>query len=96
MEKIPTALDFYKKWQEETDKRIMDPSIPRDTNIMEDLLLKFAKLHVKAALKQAYDKVYMDDGTEYMTREEIEYVSPRKYTINKSSILNSYPESNIK
>lgn len=47
-------------------------------------MIEFAKLHVEAALKEASEKATC---SEYMVGE---------YNVNKNSILNSYPLSNIK
>jgi hypothetical protein len=47
----------------------------------EGFMIEFAKIHVKAALKAASEKVKITDYG---------------YSIDTNSILNSYPESNIK
>jgi len=68
MNKIPTAEQFLK------EKGI-------NNKLIEDILVEFAKLHVKAALESAAKKC----------DNEIE-----KDFINDELILNAYPESNIK
>jgi len=54
-------------------------------NEVYHLMIEFAKLHVQAALQEASEKasVYADEGgySEF---------------VDENSILNSYPESNIK
>ena len=52
-------------------------------------LIEFAKLHVEQALKEASEKVVLDYG---------DYLSDGNYEriIDRDSILNSYPLSNIK
>lgn len=62
----PTAKDFYNKWVELTDKRILDSSIPRDNNIMEDLLIEFARLHCEAQAKAIHSNMQLP-------REDLEF-----------------------
>jgi hypothetical protein len=54
----------------------------------EEKLITFAKLHAEAALKQASEKAkVIDVGIDYGIIELV---------VDKSSIINSYPLSNIK
>ena len=74
MEKIPTAEEFAKN------------NHPMKTYPVDwDIMIKFAKLHVTAALKEASEKalVYADEGgySEY---------------VDEKSILDSYSLDNIK
>ena len=55
-------------------------------------MIEFAKLHVEAALKEASTKALMDEDWAYDGENE-NYI----YTgINKDSILDAYPLTNIK
>lgn len=47
----------------------------------QKILIDFAKMHVEAALKEVSKELFIDDFTQ---------------TIDRDSILNSYPTSNIK
>jgi hypothetical protein len=79
---IPTAEEFLKDLQheyEETGEYKMYFAIDIPNKLKE-----FAKLHVEAALKAAYDNI------EYTTVD-----SSVPYVV-EGSILNSYPLSNIK
>lgn len=78
--KLPTAKEF-----------LLNYSMPENTKDVfyldrfgVDFLVEFAKLHVKAALKEASEKagVYADEGgySEF---------------VDEDSILNAYPLSNI-
>ncbi len=67
---------------------------------IHDAMIEFAKLHVEAALKEAsesrcikmHDKIWfaqsLEPGTKILDRVNI--------TVDKDSILNSYPLENIK
>ena len=56
--------------------------------IHEELLIEFAKLHVEAALKEASEKALTTWAT-------TDFYDDRK-VVSKSSILKSYPLTNIK
>ena len=77
---IPTAEEFA--WSQEEDFK----TILAEANYQEiyNLMIEFAKLHVEAALKAAYDNI------EYTTVD-----SSVPYVLEES-ILNSYPLTNIK
>jgi hypothetical protein len=77
--KLPTAEDFF----------IDNKLIPFHTDSfhmkeINKIIIEFAKLHVEAALKAAYDNI------EYTTVD-----SSVPYVVEES-ILNSYPLTNIK
>lgn len=59
------------------------------TVYVTEAMVEFAKMHVEAALKTASEKIEFDIG---------EYISDGHWEreIDKDSILNSYPLSNIK
>lgn len=83
MEKLPTAEEFLmEKYSVGLD------SITH----MPDHLIEFAKLHVKAALQNAVNNVSVNTNYEFNGESEIEVYDG----INKDSILDSYPEENIK
>jgi hypothetical protein len=91
MGNIPTAKDFYNKWVELTDKRILDTSIPRDNNIMEDLFIEFAKLHLDAQQKAILENFTMkpkDNIDELDMNDDF-------MEVDKDSIINAYPLENI-
>ena len=75
MEKIPTADNYLKRY---IGKAIIG------YGDISHLMIEFAKLHVKAALKEASEKGY------------ITYSKFGDEIIHKDSILNSYPLDNIK
>jgi hypothetical protein len=80
MEKIPTAEEF-----------LMEAGFPGHAKhgLAKKWMIEFAKLHVEAALKEASEKV------------KAKWVHMKDYSriydgIDKDSILNSYPLTNIK
>jgi CBS domain-containing protein len=78
--KIPTAEEIYNNY---TRNYSIDEDITKPEII--ELMIEFAKLHVKQALIEASNK-----GIAL-------YTGDRKLPIiDKDSILNSYPEENIK
>jgi len=74
MKQIPTAEEFLKECQ----------SNPHKGWSTRKAMIEFAKLHVEAALKAAYDNI-----------EYTEVDSSVPYVVEES-ILNSYPLENIK
>ena len=69
---IPTAEEFVNQYDWENS-----------TLNIPDVLIEFAKLHVKKALEEAVERAVItyDRGVEY---------------VDKDSILNAYPLTNIK
>ena len=60
-----------------------------------DIMIEFTKLHVQAALKEAFENA----ETDYTYEGEggaFEDIPIYNYFVKKDSILNAYPESNIK
>lgn len=94
MEKIPTAKEFIA-----THNRLNDSST-------ELLMIEFAKLHVELALEEASEKADMLGQTQHNNNAPDEYTgfvyvtnpngADYGYTVNKDSILKSYPIENIK
>ena len=72
MEKIPTVKEFMQ------GKAFSIPSI-------ENMIIEFAKLHVEAALKMAFEDAPCGSSTDIVTCEELH-----------EAIINSYPLENIK
>ena len=62
-----------------------------DSEDYEDLLIEFAKLHVEAALLEASKKAWTKN--EWGGNTGSEYCDT---VVDKESIINSYPLSNIK
>lgn len=75
MENIPTATELF--LNDFAGMHYADVT----SELIEKYAIKFAKLHVEAALKEASEKAMGLHCTDY---------------IDKDSILNSYPLSNIK
>lgn len=78
-----TAREFLEKMDIEGS--------PKRCNAM----IEFAKLHVEAALKEAFENAETDYTYEGESGE-FEDIPIYNYFVKKDSILNSYPESNIK
>lgn len=78
--RIPTAEEFLQNKLTENSYSWTD---------VPDLMIEFTKLHVEAALKSAGENVQLE--TYYDPVEECPYES-----VVDSSILNAYPEENIK
>jgi hypothetical protein len=77
---IPTARQFY-------DNHISDDCVV--------MMIEFAKMHVQEALKEASEKVrQIEDPYAYTGNTGSEY--PADYIVDKDSILNAYPLTNIK
>ena len=63
--------------------------------ITVSIMIEFAKMHVQAALKEAFENA----ETDYTYEGEggaFKDIPIYNYFVKKDSILNSYPESNIK
>ena len=100
MDKIPTAEQLI-------DGRYPDFEALESGNIwsnIEELMVEFAKEHVKAALEVAVGNAMIDAepvSGRIVTRKEFDFddrgmVCPYNLSINKQSILNAYPLDNIK
>ena len=65
---------------------------PKLNNAIQEVMIEFAKLHVKMALLAASEKAICENEETYGGNgESMDY-----YTVNKKSILNAYPENLIK
>ena len=85
--KIPTAEEFVKGKSDSFDNQMRRNTFSKSSVIY--LMQQFAKLHVEAALKSAVENVQLE--TFYDPIEECPYES-----VVDSSILNAYPEENIR
>lgn len=88
MEKIPTAEEFVNQYDWENS-----------TLDIPSVLIEFAKLHVEAALEAASEKANLylhNPGWKHSS--DIKTVKCHNYdaSINRDSILNAYPLTNIK
>ena len=81
MEKLPTAKQLFDKMIEENEECTST-----------EMMIEFAKLHVTEALKEASEKAECNnEGTYDRGGESTDY-----YVVDKDSILDSYPLTNIK
>ena len=94
MENLPTAETFL-IINDDKDFRLSMSG----RNVSE-MMIAFAKLHVEAALKEASEKAKASLGKDWIRKEETihpgQLVDSITIRVNKDSILNSYPLSNIK
>lgn len=81
MSKIPTAEEFVMRGH-------LWVGDDKDVDDLAKSHIEFAKLHVKAALKEASEKASTTYSEELLLGEV--------YNIDKDSILNAYPLENIK
>ncbi len=97
MEKIPTA-------EEVIDKMVKFASVNDTINCtvysLSQVMVEFAKMHVEAALKEASEKAKASLGKDWIRTEETihpgQLVDTIIIKVDKDSILNSYPLTNIK
>ena len=88
MNKIPTAAGFLIQ-NNDQDFRLSMSGLN-----VSDMMVQFAKLHVKAALEAAVNKAtIMNDHNSYCGNTGSEY--PPNQIVDKDSILNAYPENLI-
>lgn len=80
MAQIPTAEEF-----------LQQSNVVGMTGLMTPLMIEFAKLHVEAALKAASEEAESEEGA--IIDLGFEKISA---SVNKKSILNSYPLDKIK
>jgi hypothetical protein len=100
MEKIPSAEEMFEA------NPILPPGVTRNACIA--FMRTFAKLHVEAALKEASDKATWQDesfDTCFGDLRDFDFIDSdgsgdpstgHNVFVDKDSILNSYPLSNIK
>ena len=93
MKQLPTAEEFWLNsyFSDSISQEDKELWLECNNQAKESIKImkEFAKLHVEQALKEASEKVVLDYG---------DYLSDGNYerVIDKDSILNSYPLSNIK
>lgn len=80
MSKIPTAEEFF--YPNVTKSRLRNTGISKKG--CEELMIKFAKLHVEAALKEAGNVLNVDNDGDYINHP------------TRELIIKSYPLENIK
>lgn len=89
MNKIPTAKALFNKMLGENDECTST-----------EMMIDFAKLHVEAALKQASEDGKIELSKDWIRKEETirpgSLIAPITIKINKDSILQAYPLTNIK
>lgn len=96
MEKLPTIEELLEKivtneeWGYENyyDFAGQNQKVDTQLKLTKQLAIEFAKLHVEAALKQASEEA----KTTWVTTDFYDNTK----IVSKSSILNSYPLTNIK
>lgn len=80
MEKIPSASEFRK------NKKIHQGFTFLQPDQIENVMIEFAKLHVKAALKEALESIpCLGSSSDIATYDEV-----------KNAVLKAYPEELIK
>lgn len=86
--KLPTAEKYIKKHP------YVDSFLgsAQGYEVLINFMVEFAKLHVTAALKQASDQATAIGGG---YQSDSRHLPSNKTTVNKESILNSYPLENI-
>ena len=98
---IPTAEEFLiSKGLKGVGNLLVRDNSQYSENGTQKLMIEFAKMHVKAALKKASENAYVDfidltddeifDYTDVLVEDDIHA------EVNKKSILNAYPLTNIK
>ena len=98
---IPTAEELYRDTKINSNLDLFSDDVPH----LVKLMIEFAKLHVEAALEEAVEKGLIESNLKdkRINNNEIirNYPPKEEYfvnsiTINKDSILNAYPLTNIK
>lgn len=94
MNKIPTAEELYDDFYNEQEKNnTLDGAIWEYKGDLMNMMNKFAKLHVQAALEAAYQNTIIEEQEIY---DPLNGDSWNQYIVNSESILNAYPLENIK
>jgi hypothetical protein len=88
--KIPTAEEAVELWRVQALEAIRNGDGVED-DMLEKAFIKFAKLHVEAALKEVIKNGEIVDISPYKDGGDSSY-----FGVDEQSILNSYPLSNIK
>jgi len=106
MAEIPTAGEVYLKTVFPTsfENRLDDIKLwfetTPDAKQSVEIMVEFAKMHVAAALKEASENAKASLGKDWIRKEETihpgQLVDTIIIKVDKDSILNSYPLSNIK
>ena len=83
MEKISTAEEFLDAWFNRKGYVVIDQA-----DDIDEALVEYAQIHVKAALKAASEKATV-------SMRHTRPFSEKRPVVDKESILSAYPESNI-
>lgn len=101
MEKIPTAKDYFlqkvfpRSFFESRDSVELDYEIDHSKQESVQIMIEFARLHVEAALEEAFEKAEMDYTYEG-SGGEFDDQTVYRHFVKKDSIITSYPLDNIK
>ena len=88
-ERIPTTEELFKKYSSLCQFEEGDSEYLIDKEDFKEAMIEFVKLHVKAALKIASEKVTLTDFAYEFLQEGADDA------IDKDSILNAYPLDKI-
>lgn len=99
---LPTAKEARDSFINGAIERLLSTEY-EEKDYLEECFIEFAKLHVEAALKAASKEVKMK-GEALTTSEPIDeeelidllYSQDIGISVNKDSILNAYPSSNVR
>jgi hypothetical protein len=98
MEKIPKAQDYLKDNVYITNDGVED--VHDSLSSVSEAMIKFAELHVEAALKAASESKCINmlgkPWRGYSLEPGTKILDVVNISVNKDSILNSYPLTNIK
>lgn len=90
--KIMTAEEYFNEYSNLYSFEEGDPMYLIDKEDFIEVIIEFAKYHVKIALETASEKVQMK------LKDNIEelHLNDDWMEVDRNSILNAYPETNIK
>jgi hypothetical protein len=87
MEYLNVDCDFMESMREQLDK-----CSGFNFGTITDTIQEYTKLHVQAALKAAYQNATVEEQEIY---DSLNGDSWNQYIVNKNSIMNAYPLTNI-
>jgi hypothetical protein len=88
---IPTAEEFFNKYSQTYSFEEGDPEHLVDEEDFKRAMIEFAKLHVNAALEAASVNAEVSEERSNPYDPESTF-----YIVDSKSILNAYPDKNIK
>lgn len=83
---IPTAEEMIDKWHVKAIETM--GTSEHNPNLLGEIMIEFAKLHVEAALKHASEKAELSNKPKFSGDYNL--------VVDEESILNSYPLNKIK